>query len=176
MISMKIKGKIWLVTNASGKLIDNIDTDMIFHNAHLHITDLAEMGPVAFGNLDEWKDFPKRVGKGDIVIVGSNFGCGSSRQQAVDCFKSLGVSLIIAKSFGEIYFRNAVNSGLAVIAFPSIDDYKLEQNQELEVDLETGKVMDPIKNTNLSGSIGFSDVQKDIFLVGNLFKYAKSKN
>ena len=114
MRSLKAAGKVWLIAKQDGKAIDNIDTDMIFHNSHLHITAIAEMGPHAFGNLEGWQDFPQKCGKNDIVVAGQNFGAGSSRQQAVDCFAALGVSTIIAESFGAIYKRNAINSGMAL--------------------------------------------------------------
>jgi aconitase A len=106
---MKVKGRVWVVRK------DNVDTDMIFHNKHLAITDLKEMGQHTFGNLEGWKDFAKKAQPGDIVVTGKNFGCGSSRQQAVDCFKSLGVSLVIAESFGAIYERNAVNNAMPIL-------------------------------------------------------------
>ncbi len=71
----KIQGRAFVIS-ANGGLIPDIDTDMIFHNKHLHITDIEEMGPLAFGNLDDYEDFPKRVKPGDILVVGKNFGCG----------------------------------------------------------------------------------------------------
>ena len=86
---------------------DNIDTDMIFHNRYLSITDIGEMGQYTFDNLSGFEDFAGKTRQGDIVITGKNFGSGSSRQQAVDCFISLGVSAVIAESFGAIYERNA---------------------------------------------------------------------
>ena len=100
---LTLSGRVWVVRE------DNIDTDMIFHNRHLTVTDIAEMGQFAFGNLSGWEDFSSKAKPGDIVVTGSNFGAGSSRQQAVDCFKSLGVTLIVATSFGAIYERNAIN-------------------------------------------------------------------
>ena len=75
---IEVSGRAWVIAK------DNIDTDMIFHNRYLHITDLEEMGQYAFDNLEGYKDFAKKAKPGDIVIVGKNFGCGSSRQQAVD--------------------------------------------------------------------------------------------
>ena len=65
---------------------DNIDTDMIFHNRYLAITDMREMGQYALDNLKGFKDFSRKAQAGDIVVAGKNFGCGSSRQQAVECF------------------------------------------------------------------------------------------
>ena len=76
------------------------------------ITDINEMGQYTFDNLDGDKDFAKKAKPGDIIITAKTFGAGSSRQQAVDCFKSLGISAIIAESFGSIYERNAINNQL----------------------------------------------------------------
>lgn len=109
MEKLILSGKIWVLLDREGKLIENIDTDQIYHNAFLHITDISKMGQYALGNLEGWKDFPQKANPGDIIIAGRNFGAGSSRQQAVDCFVSLNIGLIIAPSFGAIYFRNAVN-------------------------------------------------------------------
>ncbi|HIP99497.1 TPA: 3-isopropylmalate dehydratase, partial [Candidatus Bipolaricaulota bacterium] len=79
-----LTGRPWLIADETGRLIDDIDTDQIYHNAHLAVTDPAEMGKYAFGNLAGWEDFPKRVRPGDVLFVGENFGAGSSRQHAVD--------------------------------------------------------------------------------------------
>jgi len=73
---------------ADGRLYDDIDTDMIFHNRYLAITEVAKMGQYALDNLKGWEDFAKRAHPGDIVLAGKNFGAGSSRQQAVDCFRA----------------------------------------------------------------------------------------
>jgi 3-isopropylmalate/(R)-2-methylmalate dehydratase large subunit len=128
-----VRGRVWVIDK------DNIDTDMIFHNRHLAITDIAQMGPFTFGNLAGWEDFAKRAGPGDIVITGSNFGAGSSRQQAVDCFKSLGVAAIIARSFGAIYERNAINAGLPVLAGDLVSS-GLRSGEEVTVDFAAGDV------------------------------------
>jgi len=96
-----LKGRAVVVRDDKGIPIDDIDTDMIFHNKYLHIIDINEMGQYAFDNLDGWKTYAKDAKKDDILIIGANFGSGSSRQQAVDCFTALGVQLIVAKSFGN---------------------------------------------------------------------------
>jgi hypothetical protein len=93
MSEFVIKGKAFLLLDGDGALINNIDTDMIFHNKWLHITKLEEMGQYALGNLKGFEDFPKRVQPGMWVVAGRNFGAGSSRQQAVDCFKALGADI-----------------------------------------------------------------------------------
>ncbi len=128
-----LTGRVWVIDQ------DNIDTDMIFHNRYLAITDPAEMGQYTFDNLEGWKDFATRVQAGDIVVTGSNFGCGSSRQQAVDCFGTLGVQVIIAQSYGAIYERNAINAGVPVV---SADLVKagLKDGDEITVDLESGLI------------------------------------
>ena len=172
MKEKKINGRVWLIKDQSGKLIDNIDTDQIFHNRHLHITDIKEMGQFAFGNLKGWEDFPSKAREGDLIIVGRNFGSGSSRQQAVDCFKTLGIRAVIAKSFGAIYKRNAINSALPLIQCDGIEDAGLDNGQTIELDLESGKITD--KNGEaLCTAKPMTDVQMDIYRAGGLFEYAK---
>ena len=169
----KITGKIWVIKDKNNNPIDSIDTDMIYHNAYLHITDINQMGQYAFGNLEGWQDFPKKVKSGDIVIVGKNFGAGSSRQQAVDCFTSLGVSLIIAESVGAIYKRNAINSGFPLMICSEIMSSDLQTGDEITVDLVTGEIK---KNGTIIQGEPFSKVQMDIYQAGNLFAYGKSMN
>ncbi|MFH1729475.1 MAG: 3-isopropylmalate dehydratase [Pseudomonadota bacterium] len=169
---MIIKGKLWAIKSKENRLIDNIDTDMIFHNAHLAITDLSQMGQYSFGNLDGYKNFPELVKPGDIVMVGENFGCGSSRQQAVDCFKSLGINLIIAKSYGAIYYRNAVNNAFTILEKPDIEDSEFDSLQELEVDLEEGKLRNLTTNKTFSIKV-LSHIQKQINSAGGLMKLGK---
>jgi len=128
-----VKGRIWVVMK------DNIDTDMIFHNKHLAITKLEEMGQHAFGNLAGWEDFAMKAKPGDIVVTGENFGAGSSRQQAVDCFKALGIAAIVARSFGAIYERNAINAALPILVSDLIDQ-GVEDGEEVTLDFVKGQV------------------------------------
>jgi 3-isopropylmalate/(R)-2-methylmalate dehydratase small subunit len=172
MKPLKIKGNIWLLTDKNSKPIHNIDTDMIFHNSHLHITDINEMGIHTFGNFSGWEGFNKKCSIGDIILVGKNFGCGSSRQQAVDCFISNGVSVIVAESFGAIYKRNAINSGLAIIEAPGIFSIneKIKSGDLIEIDFISGIIK--IKSIEFNAK-PMTDIQKDIYLAGNLFEYGK---
>ncbi len=128
-----VTGRVWVIDR------DNIDTDMIFHNRYLAITDIAQMGRYTFDNLAGWEDFAKKAGPGDIVVTGGNFGAGSSRQQAVDCFKSLGIQAIVARSFGAIYERNAVNAGLPVLAGDLVGA-GLESGETVTIDFVSGQV------------------------------------
>ena len=169
-----IKGRAIVVRDAKGNPIDDIDTDMIFHNKYLHIIEISEMGQYAFDNLDGWKDFAKKAQKGDILFLGANFGSGSSRQQAVDCFTALGVQALIAKSYGAIYKRNAINAGMPLLQADIIDDKSLiENDDEVEVNLETGEIKNLTKKKDYKAT-GMSNVQMDIYQAGNLFAYAKN--
>jgi 3-isopropylmalate/(R)-2-methylmalate dehydratase small subunit len=171
------QGKVWILSDKKGNLIEDIDTDQIFHNAFLHITELSQMGKYALGNLEGWKDFPEKARRGDIVVAGRNFGAGSSRQQAVDCFISLKIGLILAPSFGAIYFRNAVNSGFPVLKCASLDELiekaKLETGDDIRVDFLEGEGLNLGKNFSFKVE-PMSSVQYDIFKAGNLFNYGKS--
>lgn len=152
-------------------LIDDIDTDMIFHNRHLHITSVAEMGRFALGNLEGFADYPSRSRPGDVLVVGRNFGAGSSRAQAVDCFRSLGVGCIVGRSFGAIWLRNAINSGLPVIECPGLDAGFASEGDALAVDLDTGRVSNEGRRSSAAGKPMLS-VAMDIYQAGGIFNYA----
>ncbi len=158
-----IEGKVWLI----GK--DNIDTDMIFHNRYLTITEINEMGQYTFDNLEGWKDFAEKVEPGDIVITGKNFGAGSSRQQAVDCFKSLGVQVILAESFGAIYERNAINAAFPILTYEDISKLELKQRDKVKVDFEKGIITNLENNKSIEIN-RFSDVQMEIYKKDGLLK------
>lgn len=171
-----LRGRIWVLSDKRGKLIEDIDTDQIYHNAFLHIIEFSQMGEHALGNLEDWKDFPKKARPGDIVIAGRNFGAGSSRQQAVDCFIALGVGLICAPSFGAIYYRNAVNSGFPVLCFEGAEhmvaEGKLVTGNEIEINILTGQGSNITQNQTFQAE-PMSAVQHDIFTAGGLFAYGK---
>ncbi|MBN2445492.1 MAG: homoaconitate hydratase, partial [Phycisphaerae bacterium] len=154
-----VAGRVWVVRQ------DNIDTDMIFHNRYLAITDPAEMGKYTFDNLAGWEDFAKKAKPGDIVVTGKNFGCGSSRQQAVDCFKTLGISVIIAESFGAIYERNAINAGMAILCAPALTT-DIADGENVGVDFQTGTVRR--QNGQEIGGAPFSPTQLAIYQRGGL--------
>ncbi|MGC9354258.1 MAG: aconitase/3-isopropylmalate dehydratase large subunit family protein [Mariniphaga sp.] len=156
-----LTGKVWLIDE------DNIDTDMIFHNRHLAITNLEEMGPFTFGNLKGWEDYAQKSEPGDIVITGKNFGSGSSRQQAVDCFIALKNQAILAKSFGAIYERNAINAAFPVLVYHSLDELNLKNRDRIQVDLRSGKVTN-LENGKETTVEPFSGVQMEIYKRGGL--------
>jgi 3-isopropylmalate/(R)-2-methylmalate dehydratase small subunit len=128
----KIKGKVW-------KYGDDINTDVIFPGKYTYtVSDPAEMARHAMEDLDP--DFAAQVQKGDVVVAGTNFGCGSSREQAASCLVAAGVGAVIAKSFSRIFFRNAINWGLPALQCPAAVD-ALEAGQEVTVDLENGRIL-----------------------------------
>ncbi len=159
---IKIEGRVWVIQK------DNIDTDMIFHNRYLSITDISEMGQYTFDNLKGYESFAKQAKSGDIIVVGKNFGCGSSRQQAVDCFKSLGISVIIAESFGAIYERNAINNAMPILVAEDITN-KINDKDEISVDFTTGDIVNKIQNKTYTAK-PFSKVQLEIYKRGGLLR------
>jgi len=126
---MIIKGK-------AHKFGDNINTDDIIAAKYLDSQDPKFLGSKCMESIDS--DFSKRVKKDDIIVGGRNFGCGSSREHAPWAIKGCGISLVIAKSFARIFFRNAINIGLPIVELKEID--KIANGDRLEVDLSKGIV------------------------------------
>jgi 3-isopropylmalate/(R)-2-methylmalate dehydratase small subunit len=164
-----LTGRAWVLVDEHNRLIDNVDTDMIFHNRYLHITDPAAMGQYSLDNLKGWEDFSLQAKPGDIVVAGANFGCGSSRQQAVDCFRALGIQALVAVSFGAIYFRNAVNAGWPVLSCPALRAELVTSDDELEIDLASGGWRNVTRETALPALKPVSSVQREIMAAGGLF-------
>jgi 3-isopropylmalate/(R)-2-methylmalate dehydratase large subunit len=158
-----LEGKVWIFDE------DNIDTDMIFHNRHLAITELSEMGQFTFGNLKGWENYSSVSEPGDIVIAGKNFGAGSSRQQAVDCFRALQNQAIIARSYGAIYERNAINAGFPVLVYDILEPLALKQRDRIRIDLVSGK-MTNLENGSEIYLKPFSEVQLKIYQAGDILR------
>ncbi|MEG1719160.1 MAG: 3-isopropylmalate dehydratase small subunit [Clostridia bacterium] len=130
----------------SGKVFrygDNVDTDVIIPARYLNISDLNELSLHCMEDID--KDFIKEVSKGDIIVANKNFGCGSSREHAPLVIKNSGISLVIAKSFARIFYRNAINTGLAILECPEAVDF-ITKGDILNVDISTGKILIVNKN------------------------------
>ena len=118
---------------------DNVDTDVIIPARYLAIQDRSLLATHAMEDID--KDFHKKLKKGDLLIAGKNFGCGSSREHAPQVLKDSGVSCIIAESFARIFFRNAINIGLAIVESPDAAK-EIKEGDEVEVDFSAGKIQD----------------------------------
>ena len=114
---------------------DNVDTDVIIPARYLNTSDKKELASHCMEDID--KDFVNKVQKGDIITAGYNFGCGSSREHAPIAIKESGISLVIAKSFARIFYRNAINIGLAIIECPEAVD-GIKDGDIVEADLDKG--------------------------------------
>lgn len=157
------EGNAWVIRR------DDIDTDMIFHNRYLTITNIKEMGQYSFDNLKGYEDFAKKAKAGDIVFTTKNFGAGSSRQQAVDCFLSLGISAIIAESFGAIYERNAINAAMPILTYApgQLEELELQQDDKVRINIETGEVINLTRNKTVIINKCY-DAQLQIYKNGGL--------
>ena len=158
----EIKGKVW-------NFGDNIDTDVIIPGRYLRTFDENELAVHVLEG--ERADFTKGVQKGDIILAGDNFGCGSSRVQAAVAIKAAGVDVIIAKSFARIFYRNAINIGLPVVTA----DIEADDGDILSVDLEEGIIENQTKSTQVEIQ-PFNDFMFEIFSDGCIVEhYLKNK-
>lgn len=121
----RFSGKVWL-------LGDDIDTDIIIPTEYLALKTVQDMAPYAFSPLRP--ELAAQIQPGDIIVAGKNFGCGSSREQAPEIIKTLGIKCVIAKSFARIFFRNAINNGLLLIENPDLREH-LSEGDTIEVEM-----------------------------------------
>ena len=133
---MKTNGKVH-------KYGDNIDTDVIIPARYLNTADHKELASHCMEDID--KDFVKKVKDGDIIVGGANFGCGSSREHAPIAIKNSGISCVIAATFARIFFRNAINIGLAILECPEASE-KIADGDEVSIDFDTGVITNITKN------------------------------
>jgi 3-isopropylmalate/(R)-2-methylmalate dehydratase small subunit len=127
---MKLEGKVW-------KYGDNIDTDVIIPARYLNTTDPVTLAAHCMEDIDQL--FASQVERGDIIVGGTNFGCGSSREHAPISIKGAGVSCIVAESFARIFFRNAINIGLPILESPEAAR-DAQKGDQLSVDLVAGAI------------------------------------
>jgi len=161
---MIIKGKIW-------KFKDNIDTDAIIPARYLNTSDPKELALHCMEDYDS--EFVKKMDRGDIIVAGKNFGCGSSREHAPIALKAAGVSCIIAQSFARIFFRNAINIGLPIFESKEI----AEQSSEGDF-LEVDAVKGIMKNINKDRTYKLNPLPafiQNIISLGGLREYIKEE-
>ena len=161
---MKFKGTVI-------KYGDNVDTDVIIPARYLNTIDKKELASHCMEDLDT--TFTQRVKPGDIMVAGENFGCGSSREHAPIAIKESGISLVIAKSFARIFYRNSINIGLPIIECPEASR-EIEEGDEVEIDFDSGKIYDRTKGTEYQGQAFPPFMQKIIDSEG-LVNYINSK-
>ena len=160
--------------NARGPVFkygDNIDTDVIIPARYLNTQSAAELASHCMEDID--KSFVARVKAGDIMVGAENFGCGSSREHAPVAIKASGISCVIAKSFARIFYRNAINIGLAILECPAASA-DIENGDEVTVDFDTGVITDVTKGTTYQAE-PFPPFIKDMIARGGLMASLKAK-
>ena len=160
---MKQKGKVWMFG-------DDVNTDLIIPGKYLELVDPEEMAEHAMEGIDP--DFPRKIQKGDIVVGGTNFGCGSSREHAPLALKYAGIDAVIAESFARIYYRNSINIGLPALECPGITE-AVEEGDTVEVDVTGGT----IKNTRTGAELSFTPLpgfMVEILGEGGLVMYIRN--
>jgi len=160
--------------NYTGNVIkygDNIDTDVIIPARYLNTSDHNELAKHCMEDLD--KTFVTRVNKGDIIVGGFNFGCGSSREHAPIAIKASGISCVIAKSFARIFYRNAINIRLPIIECPECVD-EINEGDKLEIDLDNGKIINYTTGKTYK-TTAFPEFIQEIIKSGGLMQYIRNK-
>jgi len=153
--------------NIKGTVIkygDNVDTDVIIPARYLNTSDEKELAAHCMEDLD--KTFVQRVKPGDIMVAGTNFGCGSSREHAPLSIKASGIACVVAKSFARIFYRNAINIGLPII---ECDTDAIGEGDTLEIDFDKGELRNLTQNTTLTFA-PFPPFLQEIIRAGGLLK------
>jgi len=148
-----------------------VDTDVIIPARYLNTSDPAELASHCMEDIDA--SFVSRVKKGDIMVAGRNFGCGSSREHAPIAIKASGISCIIAETFARIFYRNAINTGLPIIECPEAAA-GISEGDELDVDLDTGVITNLTKNISYKG-VPFPEFMQKIIAADGLIGYIRKR-
>ena len=158
-----ITAKVW-------KFGDNIDTDLIIAARYLNTSEPSELAKHAMEDADP--DFVKKLNKGDVIVAGENFGCGSSREHAPIALKAAGVSAVVAKSFARIFYRNAFNMGLPIFELKEADE--IDEGDEIKIDLDRGKIENLTKN-KIYNFTPIPPFMQELIASGGLINYAKKE-
>ena len=153
------------------KYDDNVDTDVIIPARYLNTSDEKELAKHCLEDLD--KDFAKNVKHDDIIVAGENFGCGSSREHAPLAIKASGISVVIAKSFARIFFRNAINIGLPILENAQAAN-DAQKGDKISVDLQNGIIKNITKNKEYKCEKFPPEIQ-DLIAQGGFINYTKKK-
>ena len=149
---------------------DNIDTDVIIPARHLNTANHKELASHCMEDIDT--EFVHKVKDGDIMVGGWNFGCGSSREHAPIAIKESGISCVIAKTFARIFYRNAINIGLAILECEEASD-KIQDGDEVAIDFDTGIITNVTRNETYQ-ALPFPDFIKEIIAKGGLLNSLRS--
>ena len=165
-MSTAVEGKAWVVGH-------DVDTDQIYHGQYLPLTDPAEMAKHAMEYVPGMENFAQEVSKGDVVLAGRNFGCGSSREHAVLCLQHAGVALVVAESFGRIFYRNAINLGFPLLEYPDITRFA-STGQRIQADPVSGVIKNLDTDQEIHGR-PLSGLERQITEKGGLLPYLKAE-
>ena len=152
------------VTGRLFKLDKNIDTDQIYPGRYLELTNVEDVVKHVLEGVD--KSFPQKIKPGDILVTGTNFGCGSSREQAATTLRASGLGAIVAESFARIFYRNAINLGLPLVTCPGITE-KVADGDVITVDMETGEIKNE-KGEVIAQAEPLSDYMMNILVNGGI--------
>jgi 3-isopropylmalate/(R)-2-methylmalate dehydratase small subunit len=161
---MKFTGKVW-------KFGNDVDTDLIIPARYLNTSDPAELAKHCMEDAD--KTFSGKVGKGDIIVAGKNFGCGSSREHAPVAIKAVGVSCVIAKDFARIFYRNSFNIGLPIFESEEASA-KIAEGDIIVIDADNGIIKNTTKNETYKVK-PIPDFMQELVAAGGLIAYGKTK-
>ena len=161
---MRIKGKVH-------KYGADVNTDVIIPARYLNVWDADELARHCMEDIDA--DFVSRVEPGDIIVAGTNFGCGSSREHAPLAIKAAGVGCVVAKSFARIFYRNALNIGLPILECEDAVD-NTDAGEVLEVDLATGEIVNVTRGLSFKAK-PFPDFMLDLIEAGGLIEYTRRR-
>ena len=160
---MKIQGKAF-------KYGDNVDTDVIIPARYLNTPDAKELATHCMEDIDP--QFASKVQRGDIIVAGRNFGCGSSREHAPLAIKASGVACVVAASFARIFYRNALNIGLPILECPAAAD-AIETGHRVAADLAAGTITDETTGAAFAAE-PFPPFMQELIAVGGLAAYLRS--
>ena len=161
--------------NTHGKFFkygDNFDTDVIIPARYLNTSDANELAAHCMEDID--KDFVRNVKKGDIIVAGYNFGCGSSREHAPLVIKTCGTGCVIAKSFARIFYRNAINIGMPILECPEACD-EISAGDEVSIDFDSGEIKDITSGKSYFAQ-PFPPFIQNIIKAGGLLASIKNSN
>ncbi|MBP5244966.1 MAG: 3-isopropylmalate dehydratase small subunit [Clostridia bacterium] len=153
------------------KYADNVDTDVIIPARYLNSPDPAELAKHCMEDIDA--SFASNVKKGDIIVAGANFGCGSSREHAPISIRACGVSCVIASSFARIFYRNAINIGFPILECKEASE-RINGGDEVDVDFSSGIITDKTTGETFKADV-FPEFINKIIKSGGLLAYLKEK-
>ena len=159
----EITGKVW-------NFGANIDTDVIIAARYLNSSDPEHLAKYVMEDADP--EFPKKLQRGDIIVAGENFGCGSSREHAPIALKAAGVAAVVAPSFARIFYRNAFNMGLPIFELP--ESLEIKEGEEISIDLDNGKITNNTTNKTYD-FIAIPPFMQELIAAGGLINYAKAE-